>query len=121
MIEHKFDLQAVQHLKALPAEQVVPLLPDIMTWMQDMNWPVAKPVVELLLMYPNEITPLVLQVLEGDDEMWIYWCLEQLVVKLPFYLKLVLHDAVEQIANGARGFHEDIVGLAQQALQSFEP
>lgn len=117
----KFDVEAVERLKTLPANELVPLLPELMTWMQDMNWPVAKPVVELLLTYPNEITPLIDDVLMGEDDMWIYWCLVELIPKLPFYSKLVLAERVEQIASGARGFHEDVVELAQQALLSFEP
>ena len=117
----KFDLEAVEHLKSLPASEVVPLLPELMTWMQDMNWPVAKPVVELLLTYPNEITPLIEDVLAGNDDMWVYWCLDKLILKLPFYSKLVLAERVEQIASGERGFHEDVVELAQQALQNLEP
>lgn len=117
----KFDIAAVELLKNATASEVVPLLPELMTWMQDMNWPVAQPVVELLLNYPNEMTPLVDEVLKGEDDMWIYWCLQELVPKLPFYSKLVLAEAVEQIASGQRGFDEDVIELAQEALQSFEP
>ena len=117
----KFDIEAVEHLKKLPSSEVVSLLPELMVWMQDMNWPVAQPVVELLLTFPNEITPLIDDVLAGDDDMWVYWCLVELVPKLPFYSKLVLAEAVEQIASGKRGFHEDVVEQAQEALQSFEP
>ncbi|MER1956503.1 MAG: DUF5071 domain-containing protein [Solibacillus sp.] len=117
----KFDVEAVERLKTLPANELVPLLPELMTWMQDMNWPVAKPVVELLVTYPNEMTPLIDDVLAGDDDMWVYWCFVELIPKLPFYLKLVLAESVEQIASGERGFHEDVVELAQEALQNFEP
>lgn len=117
----KFDTEAVERLKMIPASEVVPLLPELLTWMQDMNWPVAQPVVELLLTFPNEITPLIADVLAGEDDMWIYWSLSELIPKLPFYSKLVLAESVEQIASGARGFHEDVVERAKEALQSFEP
>ena len=116
----KFDIEAVEHLNNLSADEVIPLLPELIVWMQDMNWPVAKRVVELLLKYPNEITPLIDDVLASDDDMWVYWCLAKLVQKLPFYSKLVLVENIEQIAAGSRGFHEDVVELAQEALHSFE-
>ncbi|MCH7321719.1 DUF5071 domain-containing protein [Solibacillus sp. MA9] len=119
--KNKFDIEEVETLRNKPANEVVPLLPELMTWMQDMNWPVAKSVVELLLTYPTEITPLIDEVLAGDDDMWVYWCLVELVPKLPFYSKLVLAEAVEQIASGQRGFDEDVIELAQEALRSFEP
>ena len=118
----KHDIEAVEQLKKAGAELVIPLLPKLLEWIQDMNWPVAEPMVELLLQYPNEITPLVEQVLRGDDDMWIYWCLVNIVPKLPFYSKLVLADAVEQIAAMEETpFNEDNIEAAKEALQSFEP
>lgn len=54
--------------------------------------------------------------------MWIYWCLVEIVPKLPFYSKLVLADAVEQIAAMEKtSFNEDNVEAAQEALISFQP
>lgn len=55
----KHDIAAVEFLKAADTEVVIPLLPELLEWVQDMNWPVAEPMVELLLQYPNELTPLV--------------------------------------------------------------
>lgn len=80
----KHDIAAVEKLKTADAEAVIPLLPKLLEWVQDMNWPIAEPMVELLLHYPNELTPLVDEVLRGDDDMWIYWCLVSIVPKLPF-------------------------------------
>ena len=118
----KFDISAVEQLQAVDTHQVIPLLPKMLEWIQDMNWPVAKPMVEVLLCYPNEITPLVETVLYSEDDMWIYWCLVELVPKLPFYSKLVLTDAVEQIASQTiTAANEHIVYAAKEALKSFEP
>ena len=52
----KFDISAVEQLRTEDTQQVIPLLPKMLEWIQDMNWPVAKPMVEVLLSYPNEIT-----------------------------------------------------------------
>ncbi|MEK4386519.1 DUF5071 domain-containing protein [Solibacillus sp. FSL W7-1464] len=118
----KHDIAAVETLNAAEAEAVIPLLPKLLEWVQDMNWPVAEPMVELLLQYPNELTPLVDTVLRGDDDMWIYWCLVAIVPKLPFYSKLVLADAVEQIAAMEKTpVNEDNVEAAQETLLSFQP
>ena len=118
----KFDVSAVEQLRNVDTQQVIPLLPSMLEWIQDMNWPVAKPMVEVLLSYPNEITPLVENVLCSEDDMWIYWCLVELVPKLPFYSKLVLTGAVEQIASRPiNPLNEDVVYAAKEALKSFEP
>lgn len=118
----KFDIEAVERIQQASAEQVIPLLPQLLEWLQDYNWPVAQPMVDVLLHYPTELTPHVERVLLGDDEMWIYWCLVKIVPALPFYSKLVLADAVEQIASQeVTPFTEDNVEAAKEVLTSFEP
>ena len=117
----KFDIEAIELLAAAPAQKVIPLLPQLLTWVQDMNWPVAEPALELLMQYPTEITPLVEDVLLGNDEMWKYGCLERIVPNLPFYSKMVVANAVEQIASSMRPEDVELVPLAKAALQSFEP
>ena len=118
----KFDLAALKQLKYADAETVIPILPQLLEWIQDMNWPVAEPMVDVLLQYPTELTPYIEQVLLGEDDMWIYWCLVKIVPKLPFYSKLVLTNAVEQIAVQEKTpFNDDNIKAAKVALQSFEP
>lgn len=74
----KFDIEAVEQLKQASSEMVVPLLPQLLEWLQDYNWPVAQPMLEVLLKYPTELTPHIEHVLQGDDDMWMYWCLKKL-------------------------------------------
>lgn len=103
----KHDIAAVEKLGTMEVESVIPLLPQLLEWVQDMNWPIAEPMVELLL---------------GDDDMWIYWCLVAIVPRLPFYSKLVLANAVEQIATMEKTpFTEDNIEAAKEALLSFQP
>ena len=119
--QHKHDFEAIKQLQAATSQQIVPLLPELLKWIQDMNWPVAEPVLEILMQYPTEITPLVEEVLLGNDEMWIYWCLERIVPCLPFYSKMVLANAVEQIATSVDPKMGELADLAKTVLRSFEP
>ena len=122
MLKDKFDVAAVEYLKQASAVEVLPLLPQMLEWVQDLNWPVAKPMVEVLLQYPSEITPYVETVLLGSDDEWIYNCLVAIVPKLPFFSKLVLANAVERLATMAVTAHnEHVVEAAKAALQSIEP
>ncbi|WP_019155429.1 DUF5071 domain-containing protein [Robertmurraya massiliosenegalensis] len=45
----KFDFDCVKQLKSLNRSEVIPLLPVLMEWIQDMKWPIAEEVSELLL------------------------------------------------------------------------
>ncbi|MCR5249964.1 MAG: DUF5071 domain-containing protein [Lachnospiraceae bacterium] len=44
----KFDLSSVDILKAMPDERTDELVPELLAWIQDMNWPVAPHMVEVL-------------------------------------------------------------------------
>ncbi|MEG0385789.1 DUF5071 domain-containing protein [Solibacillus cecembensis] len=119
--KNKHDVEAVNVLHRMHATEVIPLLPQLLEWIQDMNWPVAEPVLEVLLQYPTEITAHVEEVLLGEDDMWIYWCLVKVFPALPYFSKLVLANAVEQLAmQRITPFNEDNVQAAKEALQSLE-
>ncbi|MBS4220524.1 DUF5071 domain-containing protein [Bacillus sp. FJAT-49711] len=83
MAQNKHDFGSIYKLKELDRTELLPLLPSLMKWIQDMNWPIAEEVAELLLEFPNEIVPYIEKVLETDDNVWKYWCLEILVKRLP--------------------------------------
>lgn len=122
IVQDKFDVAAVEQLRQASAVDVLPLLPQMLEWTQDLNWPVAQPMIEVLLQYPTEITPYVEAVLLGSDEEWITNCLTVIVPKLPFFSKLVLANAVEQWATKTVTEHnEHVVEAAKAALQSMEP
>lgn len=80
---NKHDFERVELLKNLHREEILPCLPRLMEWIQDMNWPIAHEVSDLLLKYPSEIVPLIKEVLTTNDDVWKYWCLEILVNRLP--------------------------------------
>ncbi|MFJ6266178.1 DUF5071 domain-containing protein [Lysinibacillus xylanilyticus] len=38
---HKFDNDRVELIKKMDRDKILPLLPNLLEWIQDMNWPVA--------------------------------------------------------------------------------
>ena len=84
---NKFDFKRMNYIKKMDRSEIRPLLPGLMEWLQDLNWPIATEVVELLLTFPNEIVPLVKDVLATNDYVWKYWCLECVVKGLPVELR----------------------------------
>ena len=53
--------------------------------------------VELLLTFPNEIVPLVKDVLATNDPVWKYWCLECVVKGLPVELRTQFKVDLERL------------------------
>jgi hypothetical protein len=95
----KFDIDTVEKLKGLKREELIPLLPKLLEWIQDMNWIIAPKIAELLLDFPNEIIPYIRKVFESKDDIWKFWCLEVLVKNLPSDLRKVLKNDLIRLAE----------------------
>ncbi|WP_277469408.1 MULTISPECIES: DUF5071 domain-containing protein [unclassified Paenibacillus] len=44
----KHDFKSVELLSGLEESQVIPQIPELLEWVQDMNWPIATAVADLL-------------------------------------------------------------------------
>ncbi|WP_019910252.1 DUF5071 domain-containing protein [Paenibacillus sp. HW567] len=75
----KHDNKSVEILSRSEGSVVIPLLPELLTWVQDMNWPIAIEVVEILLKYRIETIPHVKMILSQNDTGWINNILRYLI------------------------------------------
>lgn len=66
----KQDIKRVKGLMALGYPAIAPVLPELLTWLQDINWPIAEPVSLLLATVGAPLVPHARKVLEGDDDLW---------------------------------------------------
>jgi len=78
----KFDLDAVRRAEEAGYPAIAPILPELLEWMQDMNWPVARVIAPLLIKIGEPVVPLILEVLKGEDAIWKYWILSSIVIDL---------------------------------------
>jgi hypothetical protein len=104
----KHDDPAVAHISALPESSIAPLIPELLTWLQDGNWPVARPVKTLLLSFPHLIVEPVREVLLGDDDEWKDNMLLYIVDEIPREQQLALKQEVERIAKNPTKGEKDI-------------
>lgn len=75
----KDDQVRVERVKSLGYPRVRPIIPHLLTWMSDINWPVAGHLVPFFRSIRGEITDEIRSVLRGSDLTQIYWVLEYLV------------------------------------------
>ncbi|MFG4001547.1 DUF5071 domain-containing protein [Flavobacterium aquidurense] len=71
----KFDYETVDRLKSCSYDQIESIIPELLEWLQDMNWPISQPIAEYLLPFFEKIAPEILKILQGKDEVWKYWML----------------------------------------------
>lgn len=68
--KHKDDQQVIGPLKDLSFEQLEPIIPDLLVWLQDMNWPIAGLIADILKPFENRITAEIIKILKTDDDGW---------------------------------------------------
>jgi hypothetical protein len=114
---NKFDTANAEAVVAAGYPAVEPLLPRLIEWLQDANWPVARVLAPFLAGIGAHMEPHVRQVLQTTDEIWKYWVLECMVGSSS-ELRLLLQPELERIAfnptEGEAG--EELNVLAQSLL-----
>lgn len=71
----KFDYETVDRVKSCSYDQIESIIPELLEWLPDMNWPISQPIAEYLLPFSEKIAPEILKILQGKDEVWKYWML----------------------------------------------
>lgn len=96
----KDDQLRVERVKSLGYPRVRPIIPHLLTWMSDINWPVAGHLVPFFRRIRGEITDEIRAVLRGSDLTQIYWVLEYLVDDPDLQLAESLRSELVTLANG---------------------
>ncbi|MFJ7406995.1 MULTISPECIES: DUF5071 domain-containing protein [unclassified Lysinibacillus] len=96
---NKHDVDKVEEIKKLDRNILVSLLPELLVFTQDMNWPVALGVLEILLTFPKEIVPHVQAVLSSDDDSWKWFILHFLVFELPLESRVQFKEYLTRVAE----------------------
>ena len=73
--KNKFDSSNIERLKHLTNNEIEPILPSLLEWIQDCNWPVAGDILSVLALHQSALVPLIHRVLSPHekDEIWKYW------------------------------------------------
>lgn len=97
--QHKSDIEAARRAAAAGHPVIEPILGDLLEWMRDMNWPVATEVEAVLRTVGKQLSPHILKVLRGDDNIWKYWVLTRLAVNFDKEARMAIIDECLRIAN----------------------
>jgi hypothetical protein len=118
----KHDVEKAEAIVALGYPAVDELLPALIVWLQDINWPVARILTPFLAGIGDPLAPHLRTVFESDDHVWKYWVLEQLVdpspglaaVVQPSLLRMALNPSAGEIDEGVDEIARGI--LAKKAI-----
>ncbi len=76
---------------------VEPVLWDLLSWLQDMNWPVAKTLAPFLAGIGIPLVPHIKKVFTSDDDIWKYWIINEILLVSPA-VALELRHELERLA-----------------------
>ena len=76
--KNKFDSSNIERLKHLTDNEIEPILPSLLEWIQDCNWPVAGDILPVLALHQSALVPLIHRVLSPHekDDIWKYWIMD---------------------------------------------
>jgi hypothetical protein len=118
----KHDQEAIERLRKLQPEQLVPLLPELLEWIADINWPICRDAIELVLTVPEHVAEPVCKVLQTTDEGWKCNCLDYVVRDLPQEEQQRLRPELERIAQNPtlEEIEEETRDTAQEILETID-
>ena len=94
----KHDFERVDLLKKVERDALRPIIPELLKWLQDTNWPISAEVGKMLLPFDSDLIPYIQDIFQTDDDMWKYWILSELVSKLSKKAKSGLTDDLNRFA-----------------------
>jgi len=95
----KHDLDRVGQLENQPLDHLRVILPELLKWLQDGNWPISQPIEDILKKFSYELLPYIREILNSNDVGWKYFLLEGLVRKLPNGVLRELEPDLRRIIN----------------------
>lgn len=117
--QHKFDIERANAIVSCGDPAVETILPELVEWLRDYNWPVARVLSPFLANIGLPIVPAIHYVLQTDDDIWKYWVLLYIVDKSSLNVAENLRDELTRIATQpTRGeILEEANVIAQEILE----
>lgn len=117
--QDKFDIAAVRRARMAGYPGMASIIPDLLEWLRDGNWPVADEMAAFLAEIGSPMVPHVLPILRGDDSLWKYWVLVKLVPRFGSATRRLLAEECARIASHpTREETEEEVHLAARNILS---
>jgi hypothetical protein len=118
--QHKIDVERAQAVVAAGYPAVAPILPRLLEWLQDYNWPVAQVLAPFLASIGSPLIPYIQHVLNTDDEIWKYWIIST-ILHNSLELATAYKNELQRFAHSPtqRESTEGLGEVAQEVLEKY--
>lgn len=97
--KNKFDTENLEKIARLSDDEIKPMIGELLEWMQDYNWPVAKEILPILIARQNLIVPTLSKICNSDDIMWKYWVMELIIPELTHENQMILKNDIVKLSQ----------------------
>jgi hypothetical protein len=120
--KHDMELDKTMDLYWYNYTELQPIIPALLTWLQDLNWPVARPISTHLRKMLPEILPDLVPILESEDPVWKYNILQVFFIDNQSNHYLEILELIKKLAYRPSPIEhkEEVDLLAKQILQGYE-
>lgn len=118
--QHKSDTARAYAAVEAGYPAVGPILPELLEWLQDCNWPVAHILAPFLASIGTPLIPHIQHILNTDDDIWKYWVVEEIMRASP-ELATAFRKDLERIAwfPTKREVREELDQVAREVLEEY--
>lgn len=117
----KEDIDFINNLKPKNIDEIKDIIPQLLEWTQDGNWPQAKLISDYFSPYINQIEDEIISILEGNDPTWKYWILSGLIYNLETKPSGRILSVINDLYKNSNSFdkEEDVDAIAQEVIEKF--
>jgi Domain of unknown function (DUF5071) len=112
----KLDTEKAEAIVALGFPMVEPVLDEILVWMQDIYWPVARIFQPFLANIGTPLTPHIQAILKTDDDVWKYWVVQEIIGKSVELTKVFNTELQRIVTKPTAGEHKEEVDLVAKEI-----
>lgn len=114
----KHDFDSVNKLKEYDKDALSEVIPELLIWLQDTNWPISLAVRDILIQFDKELIPHIKQILNSDDAIWKYWILTKVVNRLTPDARAELTQEIIRLSNDPQPYDviEEVDTAAKELL-----
>ncbi len=95
----KFDNSTINQLCMLTDNEMQPIIFNLLEWLRDYNWPIARDILPIVILHQNIAMPHILTILQGNDIMWKYWIIELVIPYLIDPNKQLVKSELERLSS----------------------
>ena len=120
--EHDMDFDKITDFYWYDYQELKPIIPELLVWLQDYNWPVAKPIARHLQKMLPDILPELVPILKGNDGIWKHWILQIFFIETKSEYWKNIQGTIEQLAfrPSKNDKKEEVNLLAVEILNNYE-